>query len=276
MRPPAKRTSSALTLLELILIVAVTIAGIAAAAFSFRSVRETARRDYATGFLEGVVSAVRDGGDSGMRCWMDVTARTDGFDNAYSLVGARISIERMKAGRSMGFRERVACAQDAICRYADLDPELQDQALVALDELHLSGGLQIFRDNYYLASVDLYPDTLAGLATYNNVRFLSFNSSTFSDDDLHYLDSLDELRELQLNGTIITDRGIEHLSRTHQLEMLTLNDTNISDEALGHLATMASLRKLHLGHTAVSDGALATLQRALPLCEIAHTPPPTE
>jgi len=84
----------------------------------------------------------------------------------------------------------------------------------------------------YLASCELDPKSLTAVSVLSEVRFLSFNSSPFTDQDVALLDGLWNLNTLQLNGTKITDSGVQQLVGKHHLEQLSLNDTAITDNAV--------------------------------------------
>lgn len=109
-------------------------------------------------------------------------------------------------------------------------------------------------DSIYLAGSKLAPRTLELLPSLDDVHFVSFNSSGFTDRHVAALDELTALRELQLNGTLITGRGLMRLANRHRLTILTLNDTSIDDGAVDTLAAMKSLRKLHVNKTRLSEG----------------------
>ena len=54
---------------------------------------------------------------------------------------------------------------------------------------------------------------------------VSFNSTTFSDTQVHYLDDFDNLTEIKLNGTEISADGIRHLAARHNITRITLYKT---------------------------------------------------
>jgi len=123
----------------------------------------------------------------------------------------------------------------------------------------------------YLASCpELDSKSLAAVGVLSEVRFLSFNSSPFADQDVACLEGLWNLRTLQLNGTKITDSGITQLVGKHQLEQLSVNDTAVTDDAVEALAAMTTLRQLLIRHTKISPDGVRRLQTRLPQCEIVH------
>jgi hypothetical protein len=122
----------------------------------------------------------------------------------------------------------------------------------------------------YLASCQLDPKSLAAVSILGEARFLSFNSSPFTDQDVPFLDGLWNLGTLQLNGTQITDSGVLGLVGKHRLEQLSLNDTAITDDSVEALATMTTLRQLLIRKTKISSEAIRRLKNKLPDCEIVH------
>jgi hypothetical protein len=165
------------------------------------------------------------------------------------------------------------------------------QRLRAMSQIEDAGGKVSFRTNagviphpidlkvrlrhnvdcIYLASSKLDASTLGLLPTLREAKFVSFNSSKFTDEHVEYLNGMHQLKELQLNGTEITDVGLERLCSSHQLTQLTLNDTKITDASLSALGTQTSLKKLTLYHTCLTERTVTALQTKLPGCEILHS-----
>lgn len=77
----------------------------------------------------------------------------------------------------------------------------------------------------YLANTKLDDSILSRLWLLSDAPVVSFNSTSFSDAQVHYLDDFDRLRELKLNGTRISSSGIRHLSERHDLARITLYET---------------------------------------------------
>ena len=136
-RHPTKASSrrSALTLLELILVSVVVVVGLAVAVVELRSAREVARlnyqREYRTGFVEGVLIAIREDDAGGMRCFAPSGPHTEGFDDGRSLIGARLSYRR-----DLSIRDRVEYVSGFVGRCSDIDDELCAQIIEALERVH--------------------------------------------------------------------------------------------------------------------------------------------
>jgi hypothetical protein len=77
----------------------------------------------------------------------------------------------------------------------------------------------------YLASTKLDDLTLNRLWLLSEAPVVSFNSTSFSDTQVHYLDDFDNLTEIKLNGTEISADGIRHLAEQHNITRITLYRT---------------------------------------------------
>jgi hypothetical protein len=93
-------------------------------------------------------------------------------------------------------------------------------------------------------------------------------------DDVGGVD--DPVRDLQitsvdLSGTGVTDAGLEHLEGLRNLKTLILSDTKITNAGLEHLKGLTNLGKLLVDYTEVTHEGVATLQKALPKCQIVRS-----
>ncbi len=139
------------------------------------------------------------------------------------------------------------------------------------------------------------PGALSILANLPRLRFLHFNTSVLSGDDLSdvtrlkYLQRLDlsgcifeeatleqfssagalpRLTDLWLENTGLSDEALPFIARLSWLEWLILGGTRISDDGLEHLRSMALLRALWVNNTGVSDAGLLRLDVLRKLSEI--------
>ena len=109
---------------------------------------------------------------------------------------------------------------------------------------------------------------LIHLKALTNLTHLGLSGKQVSDAGLVHLKALSNLTNLELQSASVSDAGLEHLRMLTNLNCLDLSHTKVSDAGLVHLKTLTKLTTLHLGTTKVTLAGVATLQRALPKCEI--------
>jgi hypothetical protein len=85
-------------------------------------------------------------------------------------------------------------------------------------------------------------------------------------DDQMKMDAAD------LSRSKVTDADLKSLTGTPHIEYLDLYDTAVSDAGLDHLRGLTKLKFLILKRTNVTDAGVEKLRRALPMCEISHSP----
>jgi Leucine-rich repeat (LRR) protein len=101
---------------------------------------------------------------------------------------------------------------------------------------------------------------------------LTLGRTRVTDAGLVHLRGLSQLAELNLSSTRITDAGLAHLGGLEQLSILSLDDTDITDVGLVHLAGLNRLADLIVDGTKVTARGAASLQKALPGCEVFGRP----
>ncbi|MCA9147645.1 MAG: hypothetical protein KDA92_00030 [Planctomycetales bacterium] len=116
----------------------------------------------------------------------------------------------------------------------ELRRQIARRAIVA--DIQMAGGHVTFAEDesgkpidrvrrLYLANTKLEDSILNRLWLLSESPVVSFNSTSFSDAQVHYLDDFDNLTELKLNGTRISPDGIRHLSEKHDITRITLYHT---------------------------------------------------
>ena len=89
-----------------------------------------------------------------------------------------------------------------------------------------------------------------------------------SDLGLSELKELAQLRKLNLLGTQVTDTGLESLVGMTQLEELVLYRTQVTNAGLEKLKQFKHLTSLDLRYTRTTRSGVASLQAALPHCQV--------
>ncbi|TKJ41942.1 hypothetical protein CEE36_07760 [candidate division TA06 bacterium B3_TA06] len=87
-------------------------------------------------------------------------------------------------------------------------------------------------------------------------------------EDLEGIGSITNLRRLDVGAVGVTDEGLKHLENLTELRDLDLSNNEITDAGVEHLKKLTTLRRLNISYTEVTAEGMASLQRALPECEI--------
>jgi CheY-like chemotaxis protein len=132
------------------------------------------------------------------------------------------------------------------------------QSLSRLQELHLD------HSNITDAGLQL-------LTTLPNLEILDLKGTRITDAGLPVVGRLTGLKGLYLTRTEISDAGLAHLRSLHKLETLILWDTAVGDAGLEHLKSLKQLKEVILWNTRVSQTGAASLQAALPECDVSTT-----
>jgi CheY-like chemotaxis protein len=132
------------------------------------------------------------------------------------------------------------------------------QSLTHLQELHLDHS-------------DITDEGLKLLTTLPNLEILDLKGTHITDAGLADVGRLERLKGLYLTRTGITDAGLEHLRSLSKLETLILWDTAIGDAGLEHLKSLQHLKEVILWNTRVTRQGTASLQTALPECDVSTT-----
>ena len=111
-------------------------------------------------------------------------------------------------------------------------------------------------------------DSLRVLANCPSLEMLYAPNNQLTDAGMLHLRDMPKLWLLHLSSNHITDAGLAHLASLTNLRQLYLARTDINDVAIPHLSRLSNLKQLDLAGTAVTPAAVATLQPALPECEI--------
>jgi hypothetical protein len=192
------------------------------------------------------------------------------------------------AARHAGF-EAALRALGLLARFADdADPQTEQSALLALEDLAQAGGgigerarrATTGRKNATVARLielcggatvwtahdeQILLRTWRGLpANGYQIREIRLNGyENVNDDDAKLFARHAELEVLHLAGTSITDRGLERICKCKNLKELWLGSTSVSDAGLALLPKMPKLENLGLHGTGVTDRGLIHI-RALP------------
>jgi CheY-like chemotaxis protein len=154
---------------------------------------------------------------------------------------------------------------------------LQDLRFLSLAETQVGdGGLVYVQTLHQLQELHLDHTKItdAGLkllATLPKLEILDLKGTRISDAGLAEVGRLTRLKGLYLTRTDITDTGLVHLQNLQDLETLILWDTRISDAGLQHLKPLRHLKEVILWNTKVTREGAATLQAALPDCDVSTT-----
>jgi Leucine-rich repeat (LRR) protein len=139
-------------------------------------------------------------------------------------------------------------------------------SLTNLRELSMGGnkltdaGLQFLRQLPQLVYLDL-----AGVQRTDSGLW----SITLSESGLDAIVSVTELKELHLGGTAIGASGLKRLRSLPALERLSLQGCKrVTHDSAAVLAGFAKLRWLDVNGTGLAADDIASLQKALPACEI--------
>ena len=109
---------------------------------------------------------------------------------------------------------------------------------------------------------------LAHLRKLTRLENLNCSDNRITSEGVRHFSALTELRSLDLSQTRIDDAALSHLSRMVHLEHLDLSRTWIAGQGLRHLHKLQSLRFVNLFGTKATAEHVATLQHALPTCEV--------
>ena len=100
------------------------------------------------------------------------------------------------------------------------------------------------------------------------IEKLIVSYSSITNAGIAHLTGLPKLRILSLFRNEISDAGIAHLKGMTQLQQLNLEETGLTDAGVPVLCTLTGLQRVSMDHQSVSDKAEASLQAALPNCQI--------
>jgi hypothetical protein len=101
-----------------------------------------------------------------------------------------------------------------------------------------------------------------------DIKVLSLNSASLTDDQLKYITGLRTLKDLDLRASGVSDAGLLMLHELPQLENLNLCSTSITDAGLDHLKGFEHLRSLNLTGAKVTQEGVEKLKKTLPNCVI--------
>jgi hypothetical protein len=101
-----------------------------------------------------------------------------------------------------------------------------------------------------------------------DLKILSLNSASLTDDQLKYLTGLRCVRDLDLRASGISDAGLLIIQELPQLENLNLASTGVTDAGLEHLEKFRHLKSVNLTGAKVTKDGVEKLQKALPNCVI--------
>lgn len=122
----------------------------------------------------------------------------------------------------------------------------KDDSLLAQPVIEIDlRGSQRFRDAHVLL-----------LKQFPNLRSLSLQELSITDQGLIELGKLTALTKLNLFGTSISDAGMTHVGKLTELRTLQLGDTRITDAGLKELSGLTELRTLVLWKTQITDHGL--------------------
>jgi hypothetical protein len=124
---------------------------------------------------------------------------------------------------------------------------------------------------------DAFPITDRGVKHLHNLRNLEMihlSNSKITDQSLKVLAKLPRLKNLSLQGNAFTNRGLEYLQEMTQLTDLWvgLGETTIDDDGIPYLTKLVNLKELDLQQSNVTASGLAVLHKALPNCNVHHSP----
>lgn len=145
------------------------------------------------------------------------------------------------------------------------DTQVSDQGLE-----HLKGmeTLRILS----LGGTSVTDNGLERLAGLTQLQQLFLHNTGISDAGLQHLRGLLKLGSLSLDNTDVTDSGLEELAGLTQLHSLGLAKTRVTDAGLDYMKGLSGLRWLALDYTDVTDEGVRKLRKALPGCQITHSP----
>jgi len=120
-------------------------------------------------------------------------------------------------------------------------------------------------------------DGVRAVATFPQVRELSFNHTRVSDADLAALEGHPTLESVSLSpmwGDQVTDAALQRLAEIPNLKSVRMNETYLTyEDGLKHLEKRRdTLREVNLANCVVTPEDLATFQRAMPNVEVKHAP----
>ena len=120
----------------------------------------------------------------------------------------------------------------------------------------------------YLHDTQVSDEGLKSLSSLHQLTELDLHGTRVSDIGLSRLKELAQLRKLNLLGTQVTDTGLESLLGMSQLEELVLYRTQVTNAGLEKLKQLKHLTSLDLRYTRTTRSGVASLQAALPHCQI--------
>jgi hypothetical protein len=102
-------------------------------------------------------------------------------------------------------------------------------------------------------------DVIKGYPNVSQIQSVDFNESDLSDDDWHRLAQMTNLRQLELESSSFSDQDMKYLQQL-PLQYLGLSRTSVTDSGLRALSKMTSLKILDLSDThGVTDLGLQEL-----------------
>lgn len=102
----------------------------------------------------------------------------------------------------------------------------------------------------------------------DEIRVLFVGGSRVTEASLDAIAGLPALHTLDLRGLSISDAGVATLAAASQLRHLNLGENPVTDAGVKSLTTLSRLRTLNVEGTRISARGIATLEDALPDCEI--------
>ena len=108
-----------------------------------------------------------------------------------------------------------------------------------------------------LDGTSITDDGLVHLKGFTNLRCLSMGSVHVTDGGLHHLKVLPQLEQLNLAGTQVTDAGLKELETHSNLCTLELEGTQVRGPGLDHLAHLENITCFDLSRTPIKDAGIA-------------------
>ncbi len=179
-------------------------------------------------------------------------------------VGLGIVVERARRQRS---------AVEALSEvYAEIQYDCDTEPRQTSQERYRSLSVNCLHSVVWLGldSPAVTDDTLAYLEDFPHLEMLLIiEGCNISSDSLIHLRSVPYLKHLVIGSGTVDDRGLAHVATLRNLEELHIYyQDSISDSGIQHLHALKKLRHLTLSDTAVTKEGVASLQIALPECEI--------
>ena len=210
--------------------------------------------DYGKNFRLAILGYKQQLGPQPRHAWLRKQFGDDLFDNV-----TRVSFFR---------QEQI---NDADMALLDAFPELDqfDVCLAPVTDVgiaHLAGMKKLTRVS--LSEVPITDVSVLTLARLPLLTDVMLDRTRVGDASLAALGKMPQLRLLDLQWTKITDAGLAHLAGLKRITWLQVDCTEITDAGLEHLRGLQTLKYLSIGATHVTPSGKASIQAALPHCNV--------